>query len=333
MSHRIFITGTPIAEAALQILRNRKCLLEIGEPTDTPDDLVRKLARFDPDGLIVRQGRITAAVQDAPRRLRVICKHGVGTDNIDIEEATKRGIPVLFTPGTNAESVAEHALGLILSLTRRIPQQDRRIRGGVYEKATYDGQELHGKTLGLVGFGHVGRRLCGLVAPFEMTVLVHDPFWTAEPLAGHVSMVQHLEELLPRVDILSLHCPLSPSTKGLINRRTIAMMKRGACLVNTARGGIVDEHDLVEALRSGHVGGAALDVLKQEPPAADSPLFDLDNVVLTPHVSGTSERSMSNMGQQAVRNVLAVLEGESVDPRSVLNGQVLGIAPTDGHSR
>jgi len=333
MSHRIFLTGTRIAEAAIHLLRDRHCVVEVGEPKDTPEDLVRKLAQFSPDGLIVRQGRITGAVQDASKRLRVICKHGVGTDNIDVEGATNRGIPVLFTPGTNAESVAEHTLGLILSLTRRIPQQDRRVRGGIYDKATYDGQELLGKTLGLVGFGHVARRLCELVAPFEPRVLVYDPLSTDEPGAGYVSKVEELEELLPRADILSLHCPLSSTTRGLLNRRTIAKMKRGACVVNTARGPIIDESHLVEALQSGHLGGAALDVLEHEPPAADSPLYGLHNVVLTPHVGGVSDRAMTNTGLQAARNVLAVLEGELVDPRFVLNCEVLEHGPGDDHPK
>jgi D-3-phosphoglycerate dehydrogenase len=323
MSHRIFITGTRIADIALQLLRDRDCVVEIGDPRDSPEDLARKLARFEPDGLIVRQGRIVGAVQDAAKGLRVICKHGVGTDNIDVAEATRRRIPVLFTPGTNTESVAEHTLGLILSLTRGIPQQDRRIRGGTYEKATYDGRELLGMTLGLVGFGRIARRLCELLAPFEVQVVVYHPSCTIEALAGHVSKAQHLEELLPRADILSLHCPLTSATRGLVNGRTIAQMKKGACIVNTARGGLIDEKHLVEALRSGRLGGAALDVLEDEPAAENSPLLGLDNVILTPHVGGASDRSMTNMGLQAVRNVLAVLEREPVDPRSVLNGEVL----------
>jgi D-3-phosphoglycerate dehydrogenase len=175
------------------------CVFEIGDPKDTPEDLVQKLAEFDPDGLIVRQGWITGAVQDAPKQLRVICKHGVGTDNIDLAEATKRAIPVLFTPGTNAEAVAEHTLGLILALVRRIPREDRRVRGGTYEKAAYDGRELPGMTLGLVGFGRIAPRLCELVAPFEMKVLAYHPSCTAEPLASHVAKVGHFEQLLPRL--------------------------------------------------------------------------------------------------------------------------------------
>lgn len=324
MSHRIFITGTRIAEPGLQLLRDQGCAFEVGDPKDTPDDLARKLAEFNPDGLIVRQGRITGTVQAAPTRLQVICKHGEGTDNIDVEEATKRGIPVLFTPGTTTEAVAEHALGLILALVRRIPQQDRRMRSGAYEKAAYEGRELLGTTLGLVGFGRIARRLCALVAPFEMKVFVYHPSCTVEPLATHVVKVGHFEELLPQADILSLHCPLTPSTRGLVNQRTLGMMRRGACIVNTARGGIIEESHLIEAIRGGHVGGAALDVLEQEPPAEDSPLLQLENVVLTPHVASASDRSLANMGLQAAKNVLDVLGGEPVDPRCVLNPEAFG---------
>lgn len=330
MSYRIFITGTPIAQVATQLLGDRGCILETGEPADTPDDLASKLARFDPDGLIVRQGRITGAVQDAARRLRVICKHGVGTDNIDLVEATRRGIVVLYTPGTNAEAVAEHALALMLSLVRRVPRQDQRIRRGVYDKRDYDGQELMGSTLGLVGFGRVARRLCDLVAPFEMKVLVYDPFCNLQVLPGHVSLVQTLDDLLPQVDVLSLHCPLSPSTRSLIDGRALATMKQGSYVVNTARGGIVDEDQLVEALKSGHLGGAALDVLESEPPATENPLLRLDNVILTPHVAGSSDRSLARMGLQAARNVLAVLDGDRVDPEFVVKGEVDAIRPLNG---
>jgi len=309
----------------MQLLRSTGCLVELGDPKDAPDELARKLSRFSPDALIVRQGRITGAVLDAPLNLRVICKHGVGTDNIDVEEATRRRIPVMFTPGTTTQSAAEHTLGLILSLTRRIPYEDRRMRAAVFGKTTYAGQDLFGMTLGLVGFGSIARRLAALVAPFDVKVVAYHPSCTVEALPDHVSKVKHFEDLLPEADILSLHCPLSPATRGLVNKRTIELMKDGAYIVNTARGGLIDESQLFEALSSGRVRGAALDVFEREPPAAGNPLMGLENVILTPHVGGASDRSLAITGLQSVRNVLAVLENEPIDPLHVVNAKVLGL--------
>ena len=190
MPYRIFVTGSGIAEEAQRLLREGNCAFEVGDPKDTPGDIAGKLKTFNPDGIIVRQGKITAQVMDAAANIRVICKHGVGTDNIDIAAATQRGIPVMFTPLANFESVAEHTLTLILSLIRRIPLEDKRIRAGIFSKNNYDGLELLGKTLGIIGFGHVGRRLAELVAPFRMKVIAYDPFCTAETLPHHVARVE-----------------------------------------------------------------------------------------------------------------------------------------------
>src|SRR5450756_2709075 len=196
MSHRIFITGYGIAEEARQYLREANCLVEFGDPDDTPADIARKLKEFRADGIIVRAGRITAEVLAATTTLRVVCKHGVGTDNIDIQAATARGIPVMFTPLGNYESVAEHTLALILALARRIPAQDERVRRGLFDKKRYDGFELRGKTLGLVGCGRVGRRLCRLVEAFEMDVVAYQPSRTAEGLPQRVSKAQGLDDVL-----------------------------------------------------------------------------------------------------------------------------------------
>lgn len=324
MSYRIFITGSGIAEEAQQLLREENCTFEVGDPKDTPEDLVRKLKAFNPDSLIVRQGKITAEVQDAAPNLKVICKHGVGTDNIDIQAAAQRGIPVMFTPFANFESVAEHTLALILSLIRRIPNEDKRIRNGVFDKKKYDGLELPGKTLGIIGFGHIGRRLAELVAPFKMKVLAYHPSCTGEALAPYISKVKNAADIFPQADIISLHCPLTPETKGMINTKTISQMKQGVYIINTARGGIVNEKDLFRALQEGRVGGAALDVFEVEPPAADHPLFQLGNVIFTTHVAGASDNSLKNMGTDSVKNVLAVLNGESPDMESLVNKEVLG---------
>ena len=283
----------------------------------------RKLKSFNPDGLIVRQGTITANVQDAASNLKVICKHGVGTDNIDIDAATARSIPVMFTPGANSESVAEHTLALILSLIRRIPVQDRQIRSGVFSKKSFDGQELLGKNLGIIGYGRIGRRLSELVSPFKMNVVVYHPSCTNENLPKYIVKAQTVEDVVCRSDIISLHCPLTPVTRGMINKTTIAQMKEGAYIINTARGPLVNEEDLIQALKEKSIAGAALDCFEKEPLAVDSPLLRLDNVILTAHVAGTSDESLRNIGTTAVRHVISMLRGEPVDVRFILNSQVL----------
>lgn len=323
MAYRIFLTGTGIAEQAREALREHGCIVECGDARDSEADLIRKLSAFDPDALIVRQGRITAEVQAAAPGLKVICKHGVGTDNIDIDAATRRGIPVLFTPGTNADAAAEHTLALILSLTRQIPRQDARIRSGIFDKKGYDGLELRGRTVGLIGFGRIARRVAELLAPFHVDVRVYHPSATEEALPRHITKVGGVEEIFRTCDVISLHCPLTDDTRNLIDGEAIARMRRGVLLINTARGGLIDEDALVRALRDGHVGGAALDVFQSEPLPPDHALRDLGTVVLTTHVAGISERSFVNMGMQSVHNVLAALERQPLDPATVVNPEVL----------
>ena len=318
--YRIFITGSGLCAPAQEYLLAQTCIALTGDPRDTPEDIATQLRAFQPNALIVRQGKISAAVMDAAGGgLGAICKHGVGTDNIDINAASARNIPVMVTPNANFEAVAQHSLGMILALARRIPSQERRLRGGVFDKAGYDGLELGGRTLGLIGFGRVGRRLAALVAPLGMQVVIYHPSQRAESLPGKARKVDSVEAVFELADILSLHCPLREENRGLINRRSIELMKPGACLINTARGGLIVEAELVQALESGRLGGAALDVFEVEPPAADNPLFALDSVIATPHIAGSSDQSLLNMGRDAVDNVLAVLRGEAVDARSLLN--------------
>lgn len=323
MSFRIFITGSGISGKAQQLLKDENCRIEVGDPKDTQEDIVNKLSKFNPDGIIVRQGKITKTALESAKNLKVICKHGVGTDNIDIDAASEKGIPVFFTPLANFESVAEHTLALIFALIRRIPIQDKSIRIGNFEKNKYDGLELLGKTLGIVGFGRVGRRLAELVAPFKMKILVYDPFYTKEILQSYIKKVQNPENLYSKVDILSLNCPLTADTKDLINKYSLQQMKPNVMIINTARGGIINEADLYEALQSKLISGAALDVYENEPPDPDNLLFQLDNTIFTSHVSGISDNSYINMGIQSVNNILSILKGKQIDLNSVINREIL----------
>lgn len=323
MSHRIFLTGSGIAPSAVAVLQEHQCIIETGDPQDSPAGLERKLRQFNPDALIVRQGLINAEVQDAASSLKVICKHGVGTDNIDIAYATARGIPVLFTPGSNTQSAAEHALGLVLSLTRSITRENMRVRNGTFEKKRYDGIELAGKTLGLLGYGRIGKKLAQLVEPFGLEVLVFHPSACEEAAPPHVHRASTPEEVFERSDIISLHCSLNDSTRGMINRESLKMMKSGVYLINTARGAIIRQDALIEALATGRVAGAALDVFEEEPLPKDHPLLSQDNVIVTPHVAGISDRSFIRMGLTAVQNVLAILNGGDLDRACMVNPEVL----------
>jgi D-3-phosphoglycerate dehydrogenase len=323
LEYRVFVTGSGIAREAQQWLKDENCLYAVGSPNDSSEDIASRLETFNPDALIVRQGDIGEQVIGAAPNLRVVCKHGVGTDNIDVEAATRAGIPVFYTRNANFESVATHTFALMLALIRQIPDQDKRIRKGVFDKGTYGGRELAGATLGIVGFGKVGRRLAELVAPFRMKVITYHPSNTTEALPGHVHKTGNVEEVLTQADIISLHCPLTPKTHHLLNRETFDSMKQGAYLINTARGGLVNESDLLAALEQNHIAGAALDVFENEPPANDHPLFQRDDVIVTTHIAGSSDNSLKNMGLEAVKHVLSVLKGEAVDSDAMKNKDVL----------
>lgn len=322
MSFRIFITGSGISDSAKQLLIDENCVFEIGDPKDTSEDLAHKLEVFKPDALIVRQGKISSVVLESARDLKVICKHGVGTDNIDITTASKKSIPVMFTPLANYESVAEHTLAIMLTLVRKISVQDALIKAGKFEKSKYNGLELLGKQLGIIGFGRIGRRLAELVAPFKMNVLVYHPSNTKEELPKYINKVQNLDDLYSESDIISLHCALTPDTENIVNENSINKMKKNVIIINTARGGIINESDLLKALQEKKIAGAALDVFKDEPPHPDNPLLKLKNIIFTSHVAGISDNSYINMGVQSVNNVLSVLKGENVDINSMINKEI-----------
>ena len=319
IQERIFVTGPSIADEAAALLKERGCLCGFGTGIETSAELAEKLAAFRPDALIVRKGVVTRAVLDAAPTIRAISKHGVGVDCIDVEAATSRGIPVMVTPQANFESVAEHTLALMLALVRQVPVQDRQVRGGVWKKEDYEGDELLFKTLGLIGYGRIARRLAELVQPFRMEVLAFDPY--SEPVPP-VRAAATLEELLSRADIVSIHCPLTPETKGMIGRDEFRRMKPGAYIVNTARGAVIDEDALIDVLREGRITAAGLDTLEREPPVPDNPLLRMDNVLVTSHVGAFSRNSFRNMGIGAVRNVLAVLSGQMPDPDCLINPEV-----------
>jgi D-3-phosphoglycerate dehydrogenase len=252
----------------------------------------------DADALIVRSAtKVTADLLDKAPKLRAVGRAGVGVDNIDLEAATKRGVLVMSTPGGNAISVAEHTFALLLALARQVPRLDKAIHEGRWEKSSAAGTEVRGKTLGLIGLGRIGSEVAVRAEAFDMRVLAYDPF-ISEAAAREVSVkLVPLEKLLAESDFVSLHTALSPATQNLINAANIEKMKTGARLINAARGELIDEAALAQALKSGKLAGAALDVFVEEPPK-NSPLVGLPNVIATPHVAGSTTEAQEEVGTQ-----------------------------------
>jgi len=264
------------------------------------------------DALVVRSAtRVTEELLEHAPKLRVIGRAGVGVDNIDLDAATRRGILVMNTPGGNSASVAEHALALMLAMARSIPQLSAALHAGRWEKSGSAGRELRGKTLGLVGLGRVGVEVARRARALEMRVVAHDPYVAPERAAEWGVELATLADVLRQSDYISLHTSLSPATDKLLNAQTIAQMKKGARLVNTARGELVDEAALAEALRSGHLAGAALDVFTEEPPK-NSPLLELANVIATPHVAGSTAEAQEEVGVQIAEQVRDYLSDGTV---------------------
>lgn len=269
----------------------------------------------DADAVLVRTSKVTRDMMRAAPRLKVIAKHGVGTDNIDLAAAKERGVMVVFTPDANMQSVAELVFALLFAVARQVPEGDKALRSGALRTMAprhLSGLELAGKTLGLLGLGRIGRRVAAIGKNgFDMRVVGYDPYLPdAEFTRLGITRAAGLEQLLPQADCISISMPKTPETENLLNRTTLALCKPTAILVNTSRGGLVDEEALYHALQSGALKGAASDVFVQEPPSRDNPLFTLPNFVGTPHVGAATEESLIRMGEGAVRDILCVLNGE-----------------------
>lgn len=296
---------------------------EVVRPADLSVATLKE-AIADVDGVMVRVAPMSREVIGAARKLKVIGKHGVGTDNIDIPAATERGIIVCNTPEANSEGVAELALMLMLAISRRLVECDAFVRAGQWSgKDELTGHELVGKTLSIVGIGRIGARLAHMCqAALDMKVYAYDPYVSREAMAARgITKVETVDELMPVADFVSIHTPLTTATRGIVGARQFDLMKRSAYLINTSRGPVVDEAALIEALRQGKIAGAGLDVFEVEPPSADNPLLKMSNVILLPHMGGTSYESMRNMATHSAADILAVLRGDR--PRYPLNKELL----------
>ena len=303
-----FGRGDPRLRAELEASVGEVIYNSTGRPLTSPE-----VAALLPgcDGYIAGLDTIDAAALAAADRLKVIARYGAGVDNVDLEAARRKGIVVTNTPGANAASVAELTIGLMLALLRSIPCAHERTRAGEWPRL--EGLSLEGRTVGLLGLGAVGKQVARRLQGFDCTVLAHDPQPDEAFAREHGVALCSRDELIAASDLLSLHLPLLPATKGLVDAAFLSRMKRGACLINTARGDLVDEEALAAALRAGHLRGAALDTFAQEPPNRDNPLLALPQVIVTPHMGAHSDSAMRAMGWAALRECLAVLRGE--EPR------------------
>src|SRR5580704_1337873 len=292
------IVADKISDRGIQLLRDQPNWQIVLTNKDT---LLAELPTAD--ALIVRSAtKVTADLLDKAPRLRAVGRAGVGVDNIDLEAATKRGVLVMSTPGGNAVSVAEHTFALMLSLARQVPRLDKAIHEGRWEKSSAAGMEMSGKSLGLIGLGRIGSEVALRAEAFDMRVLGYDPY-ISEAAAKEFSVeLVPLERLLAESDFVSLHTALSPATQNLINAGTLAKMKKGVFIINAARGELIEEAALADALKSGHIGGAGLDVFAVEPPK-NSPLIGLPNVVATPHIAGSTTEAQEEVGTQVAVQV------------------------------
>lgn len=259
-------------------------------------------------------------------KLRIIARNGIGVDRVDLKAATEQGIMVVNTPDGPTESTAEHTIALMLNLCKLVMTGDRILRSGRPFPALTDltpGLEVSGTTLGLVGVGRIGSRVVAIAKVLGMKVLAFDPFISPEQASEiGVELVPSLEELLPRAQVVSLHCPATPETHHIMNAKTLGLMQKGGYLINAARGALLDEAALVDALRSGHLAGAALDVYDPEPPDTSNPLFTLPNIICTPHIASYTSASVLRMQLMACEQIASALRGER--PTHLVNGDVWG---------
>lgn len=317
--YSVVVTGK-LADDAMRVLEPF-CSVSCTKPYCPEDEFAAHMAAVGAQALIVRgvAGKVSEKVMRASGTLKIVAKHGVGVDNIDVDAATSLGIPVTNTPEANYEAVAEHVLGMMLALAKDLASQDARVRAGFWDKLDYRGMELDGKTLGLVGYGRIGRRLRELVQPLHMRVLVYDPYMPAAARAADVTWVDSLDTLLAESDIVSLHCPLTDDTRGMIGARQFDLMKRSAFLINTARGPVIDEMALVDALATKKIAGVGMDTFAKEPPEHVAGIVAAGKALFTPHLGAATEEAFVRMGVAAAESVLRVLRGGAPDPACHVN--------------
>lgn len=319
----IVFVPEPIAESGMTLLRTTcECVAPWANGGSASAAELKEMLSHA-DAVIVRLFNIAEHDLAHAQRLKVIGKHGVGVDNIDVAAATQRQIPVVFTPTANANAVAEHTITLMLALARHVHPASVAVHAGRFQERTkFAGVELAGKTLGVLGLGRVGRRVAEIAhRGFAMRVVAYDPFVSADNAPADAEIERSLESVLAAADFLTLHLPLTSDTRRLINADRLRLLKPTCRIVNTSRGETVDETALAQALVEGRIGGAALDVFEQEPLPADHPFLSAPNLLLTPHIASSTRESLDRMSRDAAQGVLDVLQGKR--PAHIVNPEIL----------
>lgn len=311
----VIMTAPRLAPAAAALIEAAGATLHYMSPFPSAADVAALAASVRPDAILSRQGPVTAAVMDAAPCLRVIARHGVGVDDVDVAEAQRRGIVVTRAPGSNTQAVAEHTMALLLALAKDLPLLSAQVAGGAWRKAETKVRDVAGLRLGLIGCGAIGQAVARLAAAFGMAVAAYDP---ALPDSAGIESMASLRTLLARSDVLSLHVPLLPATRHLVGAAELASLPSGAIVLNTARGGLLDETALLDALQAGRLAGAGLDVFEDEPPSQHHPLRRHPRVICTPHVAGVTDGSLVAMGVMAAECIVAVLRGDPVPPERLV---------------
>jgi len=318
---KVLVTAATVSDLAQGLLRDGGAELVFMPGKIDEDALIEAFAR-EPISAILLRGSppLNERVLGAAPDLRIIAKHGAGVDSVDIGAASRRGIAVMVANGANADAVAEHALALMLSLSRELPYYDRETRGGSWRDLNRFTRDFSERMVGIVGYGQIGERTARLAQACGARVTIHSRTAIVPPQG--MTYEPALDRLLETADILSLHCPLTEATRGLIGAAQLSRMKPDALLINTSRGPVVDEDALVAALRDGRLGGAGLDTFAVEPPDVANPLFKLPNVIVTPHIAAATTGAMVRMGTIAANNILCWLRGEVYDARNFLNAEI-----------
>jgi D-3-phosphoglycerate dehydrogenase len=304
--HRILIAD-PLEKSGLDILRSAGAEVTVVESADRPR-LKEMVANVD--ALVVRSAtKVTRELLAAAPKLKVVGRAGIGVDNVDVPAATELGVLVVNAPTANVMSAVEHTFALLLALARHLPAADASMKRGEWDRKTFKGVELQGKTLGLIGFGKIGQRVGARARGFEMAVVFVDPAIDAARGRQLGAEKVTLDELLGRADVVSFHCPLNAETRGILGAEAIARLRKGALVVNCGRGGVVDEAALLAALESGHLGGAALDVYEQEPPSRPE-LVRHPRVIATPHIGAQTDEAQERIAVETAHMVIAALAGD-----------------------
>ncbi len=313
--YHVVMTSPRLAAPAVELLERAGCVIHYTEPYPNAAVLSELVARVQADAILARQGQVDGGVIAASPRLRIVARHGVGMDEVDLAAAGKHGVLVTRAPGSNTRAVAELAMALLLALVKDLRPFAGEIAGGGWRRGATHSRDVAGLRLGLIGYGMVGRAVGRLAQAFAMTVTAYDPVPGA---ADGVVRAESPLALAAVSDVLSLHCPLTTQTRALVDAAVLAALPAGGFVVNTARGGIVDEAALLAALDSGHLAGAALDVFETEPPPADHPLRTHPKVLATPHIAGVTPGSLVTMGMMAAECIVAALTGQTVPPERIV---------------